>query len=107
MKKVIVLAILFMATAGVGTALATEYHCQASGDKSSITKETYLMTISCMKSNQWWQCTRPVVGDMECSWSSEKKNVPSRFWDSPAGVPAIVCGPCSSGWIEYKGGTTF
>ncbi len=107
MKKVIVLALLFMATAGFGTALATEYHCEASGDKSSVTKDSFLMTISCMTKDQTWQCPRPIVGDMECSSSSEKRTIARRFWDAPAGVPAIFCGTCSGGWIQYRGGSTF
>jgi hypothetical protein len=92
---------------GSATAGATEYHCNASGDKCAVEKSTLTMSIDCMSQNQRWQCARPVVNEMECSLGSTKRKVARGFWDLPVGLCVIFCGNCGGGWTQYGGGTTF
>ncbi|MBP7766340.1 MAG: hypothetical protein KA113_14230 [Syntrophaceae bacterium] len=97
-------ALSVILTAGAG---AAEYQCAAGADMCRVVISGMSATVSCMKTEQQWLCSRPPTGSFQCTSGSQTKSGANALFTLPGGLCSVVCGACAGGWQPTTGSTTF
>ncbi|MEE9936684.1 MAG: hypothetical protein K4445_13260 [Deltaproteobacteria bacterium] len=97
-------ALSVILTAGAG---AAEYQCAAGADMCRVVISGMSATVSCMKTEQQWLCSRPPTGSFQCTSGSQTKSGAGNLFTLPGGLCSVVCGACAGGWQPTTGSTTF
>ncbi|MBP7342260.1 MAG: hypothetical protein PHG54_11960 [Smithellaceae bacterium] len=103
----VIWAMSLMLTAGIGAAGAAEYQCEAGADMCRVVISGMSATVSCMKTEQQWLCSRPPTGSFQCTSGSQTKSGANNLFTLPGGLCSVLCGACAGGWQPTAGHTTF